>query len=96
MLNIKNALVLTFTALALMAASAAPLAAATHLSLPWKTGAADPCEKDCKMRADSCREQCAHPEEPEQCIVDCSRSECDDSCNKLEDGCKRHCQSPKG
>jgi hypothetical protein len=97
MMKMNHSLSIACLVLALIASSAMPSASHPRLNLAQqKFSAADPCMTDCKMRADFCREQCAHPEEPEQCIVACSRSECNDSCNKLEDACTRHCPNPKG
>ncbi len=97
MMMIKNTLITAFMALALTASSAAPsLAGLRARFAEQNTDVADPCAKSCKSNADYCRDQCAHPEEPEQCIVACSKSECDDSCNKFEEACKRHCPPPKG
>ncbi len=85
MMKMKNVLLTACVALALTACS--KLA-------EKKTGPAGPCEVSCKSNADYCREQCAHPEEPEQCIVACSQAECNDSCNNFEEACKRHCPAP--
>ena len=57
---------------------------------------ADACEAMCQTNADSCRAQCADPEEQEQCIVNCGKSECTANCNKFERNCNQHCQSSKG
>jgi hypothetical protein len=84
MMNMKITLITAFMALALTACGRAEK----------NTVPADPCAKSCKLNADYCREQCAHPEEPEQCIVACSRAECNDSCDKFEEACKRHCPIP--
>ena len=97
MATTKNTLLAACTVLALTALATAAVTAGDRFRMAWqRLGAADPCTTDCKTRADFCREQCAHPEEPEQCIVACSRSECNDSCNKFEDACTRHCPNPKG
>jgi len=97
MANNKNILRSTCMTLALIALGSATIVAGARTGSSWQIlSAADPCLTDCKMRADFCREQCAHPEEPEQCIVACSRSECNDSCNKFEDACKRRCPNPNG
>ncbi len=74
----KN-LVLTACVSAVLMASAAP-------SL-----AADACQTYCKATANSCREQCSDPQEQEQCIFECSRSECKANCNRLEEACTQHC-----
>jgi hypothetical protein len=96
MANKKNTPLTACAAFALAALAAAAVTAGARSGMAWqRLSAADPCMTDCKMRADFCREQCAHPEEPEQCIVACSRSECNDSCNKFEDACARHCPNPK-
>jgi len=96
MIKMNHSLLIAGLALALSASSAMP-GSGPRLNLDQqKVSAADPCMTDCKMRADFCREQCAHPEEPEQCIVACSRSECNDSCNKFEDACSKRCPNPKG
>ena len=84
MMNMKNTLITACMALALTACGRAEK----------NSGPADPCATSCKSNADYCREQCAHPEEPEQCIVACSRAECNDSCDKFEEACKRHCPIP--
>ncbi len=97
MSNKKNTLLIACAAVALTALAATAVKAGDRSRMAWQhLSAADPCTADCKMRADYCREQCAHPEEPEQCIVDCSKSECNDSCKRLEDACSRHCPNPKG
>jgi hypothetical protein len=61
-----------------------------------KSKLADACETMCRTNADSCRAQCADPEEQEQCIVNCGKSECTANCNKFERNCNQHCQSSKG
>jgi hypothetical protein len=97
MMNMKNTLLVTCMTLTLMVLSGASSLAGQLIGRGGQMiSAADPCVTNCKMGADYCREQCAHPEEPEQCIVACSRSECNDSCKKFEDACTRRCQSPKG
>ena len=85
MMKMKNKLLTACIALALMACSRVA---------EKNTGPADPCATSCKTSADYCREQCAHPAEPEQCIVACSAAECNDSCNKFEAACNRHCPAP--
>jgi hypothetical protein len=85
MMNMKNMLLTASMALALTACGRVA---------EKNTGPAEACTASCKTNADYCREQCAHPEEPEQCIVACSSAECNDSCNKFEEACKRHCLPP--
>jgi hypothetical protein len=92
MMKMKNKLLTGCMALALMAPGAAPSLGGARSRTAEQT--ADPCATSCKTNADYCRDQCAHPEEPEQCIVACSKAECNDSCNKFEEACKRHCQPP--
>jgi hypothetical protein len=82
---------------ALMMASAAPLRAGDPLSArDDKLRLADACETNCRTNANSCRAQCADPEEQEQCIVNCGKSECTANCNKFERNCTQHCPSSKG
>ena len=57
---------------------------------------ADDCETMCRTNANACRTQCADPEEQEQCIVNCGKSECKAGCDKFERACKQHCPSAKG
>ena len=57
---------------------------------------ADDCETNCRTNANACRAQCADPEEQEQCIVNCGKSECSADCDKFERSCNQHCQSSKG
>jgi hypothetical protein len=85
MITMKYTLLIASTALALTACGRVA---------EKDTGPAAACTSSCKSNADYCREQCAHPEEPEQCIVACSSAECNDSCNKFEEACKRHCLPP--
>ena len=82
---------------ALMMASAAP-SRAGDLSRAGQheLRLADACETNCQTNANSCREQCADPEEKEQCIVNCSKSECNSGCDKFEHSCIQHCPSSKG
>jgi hypothetical protein len=54
------------------------------------------CETNCRTNANACRAQCADPEEQEQCIVNCGKSECSADCDKFERSCNQHCQSSKG
>jgi hypothetical protein len=93
----KNLLLTICMSGALIVASAASSPAA---NLPrageYKLSQADACQTSCKTNADSCRAQCADPEEQEQCIVGCDKGECNANCNKFEDNCKRHCPSSKG
>ena len=97
MMNMKNTLLVTCMTLTLIvSSSASSLAGELTGRGEQMISETDPCVTNCKNGADYCREQCSHPEEPEQCIVACSRSECNDSCNKFEDACTRRCQSPKG
>ena len=84
MITMKYTLLIACTALALTACGRAEKI----------TGPAGACIASCKSNADYCREQCAHPEEPEQCIVACSSAECNDSCDKFEEACKKHCLPP--
>lgn len=85
MIKMKNKLLIACVVLALAACSRVA---------EKNTGPADACATSCKNNADYCRDQCTHPEEPEQCIVACSSAECNDSCNKFEEACKRHCPIP--
>ncbi|MCI0598034.1 MAG: hypothetical protein L0Y50_12720 [Beijerinckiaceae bacterium] len=62
----------------------------------YSIGQADACQTSCKTNADFCRQQCEHPDEPEQCIVACSTKECNASCKKFEDACTQRCQGSKG
>jgi hypothetical protein len=95
MMKMNNKLLTACMALSLMASIAAPSLAAPRLRLAEQnTGTPESCATYCKTNADFCREQCANPEEPEQCIVACSKSECNDSCNKFEEACKKHCPAP--
>ena len=82
---------------ALMMASGAP-SPAGDLSRAGETKLrlADDCETNCRTNANACRAQCADPEEQEQCIVNCGKSECSASCDKFERNCNQHCQSSKG
>jgi len=82
---------------ALMMASGA-LSAAGDLSRTGehKFRLADDCETNCRTNANSCRAQCADPEEQEQCIVNCGKSECTANCDKFEQSCNQHCPSSKG
>ena len=93
----KNLLVTLCMSAALIVASAAPSPAA---NLPrvaeYNLSQADACQTSCKTNADTCRAQCADPEEQEQCIVACGTGECMATCNKFEDNCKRHCPGSKG
>jgi hypothetical protein len=82
---------------ALMTASAAPSPAANLLRTgEHKLTLAGECETNCRTNADSCRAQCADPEEQEQCIVNCGKSECNANCEKFERSCTEHCASSKG
>jgi hypothetical protein len=80
---------------ALMTASAAP-SRAGDLSRAGQLRLADACETNCRTNANACREQCADPEEKEQCIVNCSKSECNSVCDKFEHSCIQHCPSSNG
>jgi hypothetical protein len=82
---------------ALMMASAAP-SQAGDLSRAGqhKLRLADACETNCRTNANACRAQCADPEEKEQCIVNCSKSECNSGCDKFEHSCIQHCPSSNG
>ena len=82
---------------ALMVASAAPTRAGdlSRAGQP-KLRLADACETNCRTNANACREQCAEPEEQEQCIVGCDKGECKASCDKFEETCNRRCLSPGG
>ena len=61
-----------------------------------KLSQGDACETNCRTNANSCRAQCADPEEQEQCIVACDKGDCKASCDKFERNCNQHCQSSKG
>jgi hypothetical protein len=91
----KNLLRITCAAGTLLAASSALSQSGEFPRLAGLFGPADPCQTSCQTQAKACREQCAHPQEPEQCIVDCTRSECNSSCDAFEKACGRHCQSSK-
>jgi len=52
---------------------------------------ADSCQASCKANADACRAQCSDPEEQQQCIFACGRSECQSNCNRYEEACKKRC-----
>jgi hypothetical protein len=82
---------------ALMMASGAP-SPAGDLSRTGETKLrlAGDCETNCRTNANACRAQCADPEEQEQCIVNCGKSECSAGCDKFEHSCNQHCQSSKG
>ena len=80
---------------ALMMASAAP-SRAGDLFRAGRLRLADACETNCRTNADACRAQCADPEEKEQCIVNCGRSECSSGYDKFEHSCIQHCPSSKG
>ncbi len=62
----------------------------------YKLSQGDVCETNCRTNANSCRAQCADPEEQEQCIVNCDKSECKANCDKFEAACTKRCQSSKG
>ena len=82
---------------ALVVASAAPTRAGDlSRAGQHKLRLADACETNCRTNANACREQCADPEEKEQCIVNCSKSECNSGCDKFEHSCIQHCPSSKG
>jgi hypothetical protein len=81
---------------ALMMASAAPTGAGDSPAGKHKLRLADACETNCRTNADACRAQCADPEEKEQCIVNCGRSECKSGCDKFERSCTQRCPSSKG
>ncbi|HTV32836.1 MAG TPA: hypothetical protein VME69_06995 [Methylocella sp.] len=49
------------------------------------------CQASCKTNADACRAQCSDPEEQQQCIFACGRTECQGTCNRFEEACKQHC-----
>jgi hypothetical protein len=92
----KNLLLIACAAGALLAASAVP-SLAGDLTRPAEIlVAANACQTSCRASANNCREQCAHPEDPEQCIVSCSKSECNASCDEFEKACNRHCDTSKG
>ena len=92
----RNLLLTTCVTGALMAAGGAPSLAGDLKLAMWPFGSPPTaCEKDCRTQADQCREQCAHPEDPEQCIVACSSSECRKSCADFETACDRRCESSK-
>jgi hypothetical protein len=81
----------------LMVASAAPGRAGDLFGTgQHKLRLADACETNCRTNADACRAQCGDPEEKEQCIVNCGRSECKSGCDKFERSCTEHCPSSKG
>ena len=82
---------------ALMVTSGAPSPAGdlSHTG-QHKLRLADDCQMSCRANADACRAQCADPEEKEQCIVNCGRSECKSGCDKFESSCTQHCPSSKG
>jgi hypothetical protein len=93
----KNFLLPTCMVAALMAASGAPsLAADLSRARDGTLELADDCQTYCRANADSCRAQCANPEEQEQCIVNCGKAECNAGCDKFERACNQHCQSSKG
>ncbi len=88
----KHQLLIAFAAALVLAAS--PVRADAFRQAGF-FGPSDPCEVSCRANADQCREQCSHPDEPEQCIVNCSRSDCNASCNEFEKACDRHCEAAK-
>jgi hypothetical protein len=82
---------------ALMMASAAPSRAGDlSRTEQHKLRLADDCETNCRTNANACREQCADPQEKEQCIVNCGGSQCSSGCDKFEHSCIQHCPSSKG
>lgn len=82
---------------ALIMASGAPSPAGDLTRMgAYKLSQADACHTSCRTNADACRTQCADPEEQEQCIVNCGKSECTANCNKFERACNQHCESSKG
>jgi hypothetical protein len=94
-LSMKTLLLTTCLSGALIIASAAPsLAANLHRAGAYEFGQAEACQTSCNANADACRTQCSDPEEQEQCIVDCDKSECKANCATFEDACKQHCQNP--
>jgi hypothetical protein len=93
----KNLLLTVCVAGALMGASGAASQAADLSRLAGLFGSPPtPCESSCRTQANACRDQCAHPEDADQCIVNCSSSECRASCDDFEKSCDRHCEGSKG
>jgi len=80
-------LTLFWAVLVIPNASPMVLAAGTQAELAQ----ADSCQASCKANADACRAQCSDPEEQQQCIVACGRSECAGNCKRYEEACKKHC-----
>ena len=80
-------LTLFWAVLVIPNASPVVLAAGTQAELAQ----ADSCQASCKANADACRAQCSDPEEQQQCIVACGRSECAGNCKRYEEACKKHC-----
>ena len=82
---------------ALMMAGGAPSPAGDFSRTgEYKLRLADDCETNCRTNANACRTQCADPEEQQQCIVNCGKSECNAGCDKFERACNQHCPSSKG
>jgi hypothetical protein len=93
----KNYLLLTSMVAALIAASGTPTSAGDRSrAREERLELADDCQTYCRANADSCRAQCANPEEQEQCIVNCGKAECNAGCDKFERACNQRCQSSKG
>lgn len=91
-----KSMLLIFCLAVTLAASGLTSLAGSHVPAGTQSiGQADACQMSCKTNADFCRQQCEHPDEPEQCIVACSKKECNDSCNKFEDACTGRCQGSK-
>jgi hypothetical protein len=93
----KNLLLTTCMFAALMAASVAPSLADDRScagECPIKLAAA--CQDYCKSNAKTCKDQCSDPQEQEQCIVDCDRSECKAGCSRFEETCIQRCPKPGG
>jgi hypothetical protein len=95
--TMKNILLSTCMVAALMAADGAPsLAGDLSRARQDTLELADDCQTYCRANATTCRAQCAEPEEQEQCIVNCGKSDCIAGCDKFERSCNEHCQSSKG